>query len=74
MIGHGGKNLKLWFKILTKIHNRCHISTSVAVIRGGPDGDYILVFKVVFVAFVDELVGAGYELETVYVVELVFVN
>lgn len=70
MIRHGRKDLKFWLEVLAQIHNGGDVSAAVAVVWRGPDGDDVFVFEVVFVAFVDELVGAGDELEAVYVVEL----
>ena len=70
MIRHGTKNLEIRLQILSQRHDGSDIAAAVAVVRRGPDGHDVLGGEVVFVAFVDELVRAGYELEVVYVVEL----
>jgi hypothetical protein len=70
MIRHRTKDLELRLQVFREIHYRRDVSAAVAVIWRRPDGDDILVFEVVLVAFVDELMGAGDELEAIYVVEL----
>ena len=62
--------LRLLRQILAVRHDGSHVAAAVAVVRGGPDGHDVFGGEVVFVAFVDELVRAGDELEIVYVVEL----
>ena len=72
MIRHRTKDLELRLlrQILAVRHDGSHVAAAVAVVRGGPDGHDVFGGEVVFVAFVDELVRAGDELEIVYVVEL----
>lgn len=53
---------EVWLQILTQCHNGCYIAAPVAVVRRGPYRDDVLIFEVVFVAFVDQLMGAGDEL------------
>ena len=62
--------MKLWLEVFAQVHDGGDVTTAVAVIWRGPHGYDVFVFEVVFVAFVDELMGACDELEAVYVVEL----
>jgi hypothetical protein len=70
MIGHGGEDLELGLEVFAQIHNGGDVAAAVAVVGCGPDRHDVLVFEVVFVAFVDELVRARNELQAVDVVEL----
>ncbi len=70
MIRHSREDLEIRLQILSHRHNTRHIPTTIAIVGSRPDRHYVLGGEVVFVAFVDELVRAGYELEVVYVVEL----
>ena len=70
MIRYRREYLEVRVQILTQSHNAGNIAASVAVIRCRPDGHDVLRGEVVFVAFVHELMCAGYELEVVYMVEL----
>ena len=71
MVGDCGEYLKLWLEVLAQVHDTGHITTAVTIIWCRPDSDNVLVFEMVFVAFVDELMGTGDELEAVDVVELI---
>lgn len=72
MIGHSAEDLELGLlrQILAVSHDGRDVAAAVAVVRRRPHRHDILGCKVVFEALVDELVGAGYELQVVYVVEL----
>jgi len=70
VIGHSGEDRKVRLEVLAQRHDAGDVSAAVAVVRGGPDGDDVLVLEVVLVAFVDELVGARDELQAVDVIEL----
>lgn len=65
------KQLKRRLQILLHLTYRRQIPASVAVVRSTPYRCDVLVLEVVFVAFVDELVGSGDEGEVVYVAEFV---
>jgi len=70
MIRHSAEDLKIRLEILADRHDTRDVAASVAVVGCRPDCDDVLGGEVVFVAFVDQLVGAGDECEVVYVVEL----
>lgn len=70
VIRHGAEDLELGLQVFAEVHDGSDVAAAVAVVGGGPHGDDVFVFEVVLVAFVDELVGAGDELEAVDVVEL----
>lgn len=74
MIRHSGEDLELWLEIFAEIHNGRDVAAAVTVVGCGPHRDDILVFEVVFVPFVDQLMGTCYELEAVYVIELWWVS
>ena len=65
------KQLKRRLQILLHFTHRRQIPASVAIVWGAPDRHDVLVLEVVFVAFVDELVGARDEREVVDVAEFV---
>lgn len=54
--------MELWLEIFTEVHDRRDVTTAVAVVWRRPDGDDVFVFEVVFVAFVDKLMGSCDEL------------
>ena len=70
MIWDSTKDLEIRIQILSQRHDTRDIAAPVAVVRRGPHSHDVLRGEVVFVAFVDELMGASDELEVVYVVEL----
>lgn len=59
MIGHGAENLEVRLQILSKGHDGGDVAASVAIVGRGPDCYYVLRGKMVFVAFVDKLVGTS---------------
>lgn len=70
MIRHGAENREIRLEVLVQGHDGRDVAAPVAVVWRRPDGHDVLVVKVVFVALVDELVGACDELQAVDVVEL----
>jgi hypothetical protein len=62
MIRYGAENLEVGLQVLAERHDGRHIAAAVAVVGRRPDGDDFLRLEVVFVAFVDQLMGAGNEL------------
>ncbi len=70
VIGYSGKDLKFRFQVLPKIHDGSNIAAAVTIVWSRPDGDYIFVFEVVLVAFIDQLMGSCNELQPVNMVEL----
>lgn len=70
MVGHGAEDLEVRLEIFAKRHDGRHVAATVAVIGCRPDGHDFLRLKVVFVALVHKLMGAGYQLQIVDVVEL----
>ena len=70
MIRHSGENLEFRLQVFTQGHDGSDIAASVAVVGCRPHGHHVLGGEMIFVAFVDELVRAGDEVEVVYVVEL----
>lgn len=71
MIRHGAEDFEIRVQVLAQCHDAGDVAAAVAVVGRRPDGHDVLVLEVVFVAFVDQLVRAGYEGEAVDVVELV---
>ena len=63
----GGNETTLAFAI--KNHDAGDVTAAVAIIRGAPNSDKILV-KVVLVTFHDKLMGSRYQGEVIDVVEL----
>lgn len=59
IISHLREQLKAWLQILIDLADTSHIPTSVTVIRCAPDSDDVAFGEVVFIPFVDELVGAS---------------
>jgi len=45
--------LKLRLEVLAEVHDRGNVATTITVVGCRPDGDNVLVFEMVFVAFVD---------------------
>jgi hypothetical protein len=70
VIWYSGEDLKLWLEVLAQVHNGSNVSAAVAVVGRRPDGNDILVLEVIFVAFIDQLMGACNELQAVDMVEL----
>jgi len=60
MIRHGAEDGEIGLEVLAEGHDTGDVSAAVAVVRSGPDGDDVLVLEMIFVALVDELVGACY--------------
>lgn len=70
MIWHGAEDAEFRIQIFTQTHYACDIPASVAVIRRRPYGHDVLVFEVVFVAFLHELMCSSDELKAIDVIEL----
>lgn len=70
MIRHGAEDGEVGLQIFAQRHDTRYVTTSVAVVWCRPYSDDVLILEVVFVAFVDELMCACYQLEAVDVVEL----
>ncbi|KAJ8106556.1 hypothetical protein OPT61_g9452 [Boeremia exigua] len=70
VVRDGAEDLELLLEVLGQVHDGGDVAAAVAVVGGGPDGDDVLVLEVVLVALVDQLVGAGNQLQAVDVVEL----
>ena len=64
------KDNRLIVTILIHFQKTGHVRAPVAVVGRRPDGDQILLFEPLDVAFLSELVGSGDQLEAVVVVEL----
>lgn len=62
MIRHRAEDSKIRLEVLAQGHDRSYVATSITVVRRGPDGNDVLIFEMVLVAFVDELVRACDEL------------
>jgi hypothetical protein len=62
VIRHSAEDLEVRLQVLAERHDRRHVAAAVAVVGRRPDGDNFLRLEVVFVAFVDQLVGAGDQL------------
>jgi len=62
MIRHSAEDFEIRLQVLTERHDGRHVTAAVAVVGRRPDGDDFLRLEVVFVAFIDQLVGAGDEL------------
>lgn len=74
MIRHRTEDFEIWIEILAKRHDTRHVAASVAVIGSRPDSHDVLGLEMVFVALVDELVGACDEREAIDVIELEYVS
>ena len=70
MIRHRTEDLEIWLQFLSHGHDGSYVAAAITVIRRGPDRNDVLRREVVFVALVDELMRACYEIQIVYVVEL----
>lgn len=71
IVCHSAEQFERWFELLVDLADGREVSAAVAVIRGAPHGDDILVVEVVLVAFVDELMGSSDDREIVDMAELV---
>ena len=58
VVADGAEQLEGWFEVFAYFADGGEIAAAVAVVGGTPDGHHVLVLKVVFVAFVDELMCA----------------
>ena len=86
ILGNGTEDAELGVEILTDVHDGCNITTAVAVVGSGPDGDNRLLGEVILknistrmseglvrtylVAFVDKLMSTSNELQAIDVIEL----
>lgn len=70
VVGDGAEQLERRLEVLADLAHGRQVAAPVAVVRGAPDRDDVLVLEVVLVALVDELVRAGDEREVVDVAEL----
>lgn len=61
VITNSTEKLERGLKVIPDLAHRGQVSAAVAVVRRTPDCDDVLVCEMVFVAFVDQLVGAGYQ-------------
>ncbi len=64
------EDMEALHQVLAHIHDGGHVSTPVTVVGGAPDGDDGLVGEMPLVAFIDELMSAGDELQAIDMVEL----
>jgi hypothetical protein len=62
VIRYSGEDGEVWFQVFAESHNTSNITAAIAVIWCRPDCHYVLVLKVVFVAFIDQLMSTGNEL------------
>ena len=53
------EDVELGLQILAKVHNRCYVSTTVAVVRRRPYSDHGLVLEVPLIPFVYQLVSSS---------------
>lgn len=68
---HGSEELEDWLQVFSHLTHTRHIGAAVAVVRCTPDRDHGLAVEVVFVSFVDKLVGSGNQIKVVDCAELV---
>ena len=66
----GLKDLEVEAKLLVHTEDGGNVATAVAVVRGGPDGDQVLVREHELVALLNQLVSAAYQGKIVNVGEL----
>jgi hypothetical protein len=86
ILGNGTEDAELGIEVFTDVHDGCNITTAVAVVGSGPDGDNGLLGEVILknistrmseglvriylVAFVDKLMSTCNELQAIDVIEL----
>lgn len=63
------EQLECRFQILSDLTHRCQVSTSVAVVRCAPDGHDVLLVKMKFISFVNELMRSCDQSEIVHMAE-----
>ena len=66
----GLKDLEVEAQLLVNTENGGNVAAAVAVVRGGPDGDQVLVREHELVALLNQLVSAAYQGKIVNVGEL----
>lgn len=71
IVADGAEQLKGGLEVLTNLTDRSQVTTSIAVVGCTPHGDDVLVGKVVFVSFVDQLMCASDQGEIVDVAEFI---
>ena len=47
MLRDGTKDLELWLQVFAQIHDGCHITTAVAIVRCRPHRNDILILEVI---------------------------
>jgi hypothetical protein len=62
IIWYSAKDGEFGLEVFFQAHNGSDVATAIAVVRRRPDCYHILIFEVVFIAFVDELMGSCYKL------------
>ena len=70
VLRNSAENCEFRIQIFPQVHNRGYIPASLTVVRRRPHRCYGPVFEVKLVAFVDQLVCTGYELQTIDMIEL----
>jgi hypothetical protein len=71
ILTYSSKQFKRRFQILFHLTYRRQVPAAVTVVWSAPDRYDVLVFEVVFIAFVDELMRSSDQGEVVYVAEFV---
>ena len=66
----GLKDLEVEAKLLVHTENGGNVATAVAVVRGGPDGDQVLIGEHELVALLHQLMGAANQGQIVNMGEL----
>ena len=70
MLRNRAEDSKFRVQVFPQTHNRRYISASIAVVCRAPNRDDGAVFEVIFVAFIDQLVGTRYQLQAIDMIEL----
>lgn len=65
------KQLERRFEVITNLTHRRQITTAVAVVRRTPDRHHILIVEVIFVSFVNQLVGTSNQRKVVDMAEFI---
>lgn len=71
IITHGAEQLKGGLEVVSDLADGCQVTTPVAVVGRTPDGDHVLVGKMIFISLVHELMSSCNQRQVVDMTELI---